>query len=129
MEVEEPRQTIGNGRSYRESELVEYRRFVRLPTVSPPQAAEALLPQSNGGGQTAGDPSDTERSGASGATSGASGGTSRDGGTASGDLTPISTQWSRTPAIGSQRQRAAVGAHRRGDAHPGHGELPGTHAE
>ena len=57
MEIEEPRQTLGNGRSYPESELVEYRRFVRLPTVSPPQPASLLLPEAGGqagGGQRQG---------------------------------------------------------------------------
>jgi hypothetical protein len=30
--------------TYRENELVEYRRFVRMPSINPPQPAEALLP-------------------------------------------------------------------------------------
>jgi prepilin-type N-terminal cleavage/methylation domain-containing protein len=46
--------------TYRENELVEYRRFVRMPSVSPPQPAEALMPiagQNNGnnGGRPGGD--------------------------------------------------------------------------
>jgi hypothetical protein len=41
------------GPRYKEKDLVVYRRFVRLPKVSPPQPATALLPaaQQNGGGQ------------------------------------------------------------------------------
>jgi len=41
------------GPQYKEKDLVVYRRFVRLPKVSPPQPATALLPaaQQNGGGQ------------------------------------------------------------------------------
>ena len=42
------------GPQYKEKDLVVYRRFVRLPKVSPPQPATALLPaaqQSGGGGQ------------------------------------------------------------------------------
>ena len=44
--------TTGQPR-YQSKELVEYRRFVRLPSITPPQAAEALLPVagSEGGGQ------------------------------------------------------------------------------
>ncbi|MBA4105527.1 MAG: hypothetical protein C0485_07190 [Pirellula sp.] len=40
------------GPQYKEKDLVVYRRFVRLPKVSPPQPATALLPaaQQNGGG-------------------------------------------------------------------------------
>jgi hypothetical protein len=44
------------GPQYAEKDLVVYRRFVRLPKVSPPQPATALLPaaQQNGGGEQPG---------------------------------------------------------------------------
>lgn len=83
LEVEEPRQTLGNGRSYRESELVEYRRFVRLPTVSTPQPAEALWPQPNGGGPAEGNQPGTG-GGGSGTSGGTTGGTAGSGGGTSG---------------------------------------------
>lgn len=40
------------GQNYREKDLVVYRRFVRIPQASPPQAAEMLLPQPQNGGGT-----------------------------------------------------------------------------
>jgi prepilin-type N-terminal cleavage/methylation domain-containing protein len=40
---------LAEGR-YRESELVEYRRFVRLPSIEPAPAAQPLLPTGQGGG-------------------------------------------------------------------------------
>jgi hypothetical protein len=60
---------------YRESELVEYRRFVRLPSISPAQAAEALLPMpgNNGGGQ-AGQPVGGNGGGQNGGDQGQNGG-------------------------------------------------------
>ena len=42
--------------SYRPNELVEYRRFVRMPSISPAQAAEALLPVAGGQGDNGGQP-------------------------------------------------------------------------
>jgi uncharacterized membrane protein YgcG len=39
-----PREIHSSDQTYQENELVEYRRFVRLPYVSPAQPAEALLP-------------------------------------------------------------------------------------
>ncbi|MBL9164542.1 MAG: hypothetical protein JNL18_17575 [Planctomycetaceae bacterium] len=49
-DANQPRSRTGS--QYAEKDLVVYRRFVRLPKVSPPQAATALLPapQQNGGG-------------------------------------------------------------------------------
>jgi hypothetical protein len=43
LEDEEEVRVTGQPR-YRESELVEYRRFVRMPSIAPAQPAEALLP-------------------------------------------------------------------------------------
>lgn len=66
LEVEEELRQTGQPR-YRENELVEYRRFVRMPSISPPQAAEALLPvageQGENGGQPGGQPGDAENGG------------------------------------------------------------------
>ncbi|HEX6960446.1 MAG TPA: hypothetical protein VF175_01155 [Lacipirellula sp.] len=45
---DEPQQRLTGQPSYRENELVEYRRFVRLPSISPAQPAEALMPVSGG---------------------------------------------------------------------------------
>jgi len=42
------------GRRYKANELVEYRRFVRLPKASPSQPAEALLPQGGSNGDRGG---------------------------------------------------------------------------
>jgi hypothetical protein len=50
LEEEAPVRTAGQPR-YRESELVEYRRFVRLPNISPAQPAEPLMPAPGSGGQ------------------------------------------------------------------------------
>ena len=52
---------IAAGR-FRENELVEYRRFIRIPTISPQQPAQSLLPpaegdQSTDGSQTGGNES------------------------------------------------------------------------
>jgi len=52
-EAEQP--SSRSGQQYDEKDLVVYRRFVRIPKVTPPQPATALLPagQQNGGGQPA----------------------------------------------------------------------------
>ena len=52
-EAEQP--SSRSGPQYDEKDLVVYRRFVRIPKVTPPQPATALLPagQQNGGGQPA----------------------------------------------------------------------------
>ncbi len=52
-EADQPRSL--SGPQYDEKDLVVYRRFVRIPKVTPPQPATALLPagQQNGGGQPA----------------------------------------------------------------------------
>ena len=49
LEDEELQPLSGQPR-YRENELVEYRRFVRMPNISPPQPAEALLPVAGNNG-------------------------------------------------------------------------------
>jgi type II secretory pathway pseudopilin PulG len=43
--------------TYRESEMVEYRRFVRIASISPPQPAELLLPAAGGNAAGGGRPS------------------------------------------------------------------------
>ncbi|MBA3481927.1 MAG: prepilin-type N-terminal cleavage/methylation domain-containing protein [Pirellulales bacterium] len=48
LEEEEDVRVTGQPR-YRENELVEYRRFVRMPSIAPAQPAEALLPVGGGG--------------------------------------------------------------------------------
>jgi prepilin-type N-terminal cleavage/methylation domain-containing protein len=48
LEEEEEVRVTGQPR-YRENELVEYRRFVRMPSIVPAQPAEALLPVGGGG--------------------------------------------------------------------------------
>jgi hypothetical protein len=56
LETEPQVRTTGQPR-YKPNELVEYRRFVRLPSISPAQPAEALLPTPGGeasGGQFGG---------------------------------------------------------------------------
>ena len=52
-EAEQP--SSRSGQQYDEKDLVVYRRFVRIPKVTPPQPATSLLPagQKNGGGQPA----------------------------------------------------------------------------
>jgi len=52
---EEAESSSRSGAQYDEKDLVVYRRFVRIPKVTPPQPATALLPpgQQNGGGQPA----------------------------------------------------------------------------
>jgi type II secretory pathway pseudopilin PulG len=47
-DAEETADRVASGR-LRENELVEYRRFVRIPSISPQQPAEALLPAGSGG--------------------------------------------------------------------------------
>jgi hypothetical protein len=66
------------GPRYDEKDLVVYRRFVRLPKVSPPQPATALLPaaQQNGGG---GQPGQGGQNGQGGENNGAGGGQQGDG--------------------------------------------------
>jgi hypothetical protein len=49
---DEPKPHLTGEPSYRENELVEYRRFVRLPNISPAQPAEALMPIGGGGGES-----------------------------------------------------------------------------
>jgi type II secretory pathway pseudopilin PulG len=46
---QDEQQRLADGR-YTETELVEYRRFVRLPLVAPAAGAQPLLPASGGGG-------------------------------------------------------------------------------
>jgi hypothetical protein len=55
LEEEDEAPTTGQPR-YRENELVEYRRFVRMPSIAPAQPAEALLPIGGGGQEGGGGP-------------------------------------------------------------------------
>jgi type II secretory pathway pseudopilin PulG len=55
LEEEDKAPTTGQPR-YRENELVEYRRFVRMPSIAPAQPAEALLPVGGGGQEGGGGP-------------------------------------------------------------------------
>jgi hypothetical protein len=52
-EDQSPQPLTGEPR-YRENELVEYRRFVRMPSIAPTQPAEALLPVAGANGNNGG---------------------------------------------------------------------------
>jgi len=62
------------GQRYKESELVEYRRFVRLPKASPSQPAEALLPLAGANGNRGGDNDRQPGGGQNGGNNGGRGG-------------------------------------------------------
>ena len=70
------------GPQYKEKDLVVYRRFVRLPKVSPPQPATALLPaaQQNGGAGQPGQGGGPNGGGQSGAGQSGQGGGGQNGG-------------------------------------------------
>ena len=53
LEDDSPQPLTGEPR-YRENELVEYRRFVRMPSIAPAQPAEALLPVAGANGNNGG---------------------------------------------------------------------------
>jgi hypothetical protein len=67
--------------TYRENELVVYRRFVRMPSINPPQPAEALLPAAGeNNGNDGGRPGDGRNGQGGGAGQGGGQGGRRPGG-------------------------------------------------